>query len=44
RCALYPHIKHPWGLFVLRGFSFISLIAQIGLASIVVLAALSDLV
>ena len=44
RCALYPHIKHPWGLFVLRGFSFISLIAQIGLASIVVLAALNDLV
>ncbi|GAA60613.1 hypothetical protein P20652_2479 [Pseudoalteromonas sp. BSi20652] len=44
RCALYPHIKHPWGLFILRGFSFISLIAQIGLASIVVLAALSDLV
>ena len=44
RCALYPHIKHPWGLFVLRGFSLLSLVAQIGLASIVALAALSDLV
>ncbi|MBH0058343.1 ankyrin repeat domain-containing protein [Pseudoalteromonas sp. SWXJZ94C] len=44
RCALYPHIKHPWGLFVLRIFSLISLVAQLGLASIVTLAALSDLV
>jgi len=44
RCALYPHIKHPWGLFVLRVFSLISLVAQLGLASIVTLAALSDLV
>ena len=44
RCALYPHIKHPWGLFVLRVFSLLSLIAQLGLASIVALAALSELV
>ncbi|AQQ00951.1 ankyrin repeat domain-containing protein [Pseudoalteromonas sp. SG45-5] len=44
RCALYPHIKHPWGLFVLRGFSLVSLIAQLGLAGIVMLTALSDLV
>jgi hypothetical protein len=44
RCALYPHIKHPWALFVLRVFSLISLVAQLGLASIVTLAALSDLV
>ncbi|MGS0535262.1 ankyrin repeat domain-containing protein [Pseudoalteromonas sp. SaAl2] len=44
RCALYPHIKHPWGLFVLRCFSFMSLIAQLGLASIVALATLSELV
>ncbi|ATG58588.1 MULTISPECIES: ankyrin repeat domain-containing protein [Pseudoalteromonas] len=44
RCALYPHIKHPWGLFVLRGFSLLSLLAQLGLAGIVTLAALSELV
>lgn len=44
RCALYPHIKHPWSLFLLRGLSLISLVAQLGLASIVMLAALSELV
>ncbi len=44
RCALYPAVKHPWGLFILRFFSFISLIAQLGLASIVALTTLSDLV
>ncbi|WP_372762225.1 ankyrin repeat domain-containing protein [Pseudoalteromonas sp.] len=44
RCALYPHIKHPWGLFVLRGCSLLSLLGQLGLASIVMLAALSSLV
>lgn len=44
RCALYPHIKHPWGLFVLRGFSLVSLVGQLGLAAIVTLAALSSLV
>ncbi|KPH94231.1 ankyrin [Pseudoalteromonas porphyrae] len=44
RCALYPHIKHPWGLFVLRCFSLFSLVGQLGLASIVALATLSGLV
>jgi palmitoyltransferase ZDHHC13/17 len=44
RCALYPHIRHPWGLFALRAFSLLSLIAQLGLAGIVTLAALSSLV
>ncbi|MBQ4833305.1 ankyrin repeat domain-containing protein [Pseudoalteromonas sp. MMG010] len=44
RCSLYPHIKHPWGLFLLRTVSLISLIAQLGLAVIVALAALSELV
>ena len=44
RCALYPHIKHPWGLFILRVFSLVSLVAQLGLAGIVTLTALSDLV
>jgi hypothetical protein len=44
RCALYPHIKHPWGLFILRFFSLLSLAGQLGLASIVTLAALSNLV
>jgi hypothetical protein len=44
RCALYPTVKHPWGLFVLRSFSLLSLIGQLGLASIVALATLSDLV
>ena len=44
RCALYPHIKHPIGLFILRCFSFMSLVGQLGLASIVALATLSELV
>ena len=44
RCALYPHLRHPWGLFLLRLFSLFSLIAQVGLASIVALATLSELV
>ncbi|MBB1310397.1 ankyrin repeat domain-containing protein [Pseudoalteromonas sp. SR41-8] len=44
RCALYPHIKHPWGLFVLRCCSLISLVGQLGLASIVALATLSEVV
>ncbi|WP_404339330.1 ankyrin repeat domain-containing protein [Pseudoalteromonas mariniglutinosa] len=44
RCSLYPHIRHPWGLFLLRLFSMFSLIAQLGLASIVALATLSELV
>ncbi|TMP70280.1 hypothetical protein CWB76_11680 [Pseudoalteromonas sp. S1609] len=44
RCSLYPHIKHPWGLFLLRVVSAFSLIAQLGLACIVGLAALSELV
>jgi len=44
RCALYPHIRHPWGLFILRLFSLFSLIGQVGLASIVALATLAELV
>ena len=44
RCSLYPHIKHPWGLFFVRMMSVFSLIAQLGLACIVGLAALSELV
>lgn len=44
RCALYPAVEHPWGLFMLRSFSLLSLIGQLGLASIVALATLSDLV
>jgi len=44
RCALYPHLRHPWGLFLLRMFSLFSLVAQVGLASIVALATLSELV
>jgi hypothetical protein len=44
RCSLYPHIRHPWGLFLLRFISMVSLVSQLGLAAIVALATLSDLV
>ena len=44
RCSLYPHVKHPWGLFLLRMMSVFSLVSQLGLACIVGLAALSELV
>ena len=44
RCSLYPHVKHPWGLFLIRMMSVFSLVAQLGLACIVGLAALSELV
>lgn len=44
RCSLYPHVRHPWGLFLLRVTSVFSLVSQLGLACIVGLAALSELV
>jgi len=43
RSALYPHLKHPVGLFLLRFLSLFSLVIQLGLSSIVALAALSNL-
>ena len=43
RCALYPHIRHPFGLGLLRFGSMMSLVAQIGLLSVVALAFLGQL-
>ncbi|MEO2267284.1 ankyrin repeat domain-containing protein [Pseudoalteromonas pernae] len=43
RCALYPHIRHPFGLGLLRFGSMMSLIAQIALLSVVALAFISQL-
>ncbi|MFY8275451.1 ankyrin repeat domain-containing protein [Pseudoalteromonas sp. SSDWG2] len=43
RCALYPRLRHPFGLGLLRVGSMMSLMAQIGLLSIVALAFLSQM-
>ncbi|MCG7569463.1 ankyrin repeat domain-containing protein [Pseudoalteromonas sp. CNC9-20] len=43
RCALYPQLKHPFGLGVIRMGSVLSLVAQLGLLSVVALAFLSQL-
>lgn len=43
RCALYPDLKHPFTLSLLRGISLLSLIGQLGLLAIVALTFLSQL-
>ncbi|MEM0514923.1 ankyrin repeat domain-containing protein [Pseudoalteromonas sp. YIC-827] len=43
RCALYPQLRHPFGLGLLRVGSVLSLLAQLALLSVVGLAFLSQL-
>ena len=41
RCNLYPYIKHPWSLFLLRVMSSISLLGQMLLLFVVVITILT---